>query len=330
MSGTDYDAANEMTALEGYGLTYDDNGNLVSKVDASGTTTYTWDARNRLTDISGPSLTASFDYDALGRRISRTVNGTTTSFIYDGWDIIQDTTGGVTTDYTRTLNIDEPLAYYRSNGTVRYYVADALGSVTALTDANGIVTTSYKYDEFGKVTITGSDYNAFQYTGRENDGTGLYYYRARYYSPEMRRFISEDPIRLNSGINFYEYVKNNPMKWKDSTGLEITRDLGVKNCPPGMKRVLTYERFKYSRVSQDFLDLMDALLLLKDASFSIPVPNNWEYDSLIRYWSCVSDCYELKHTGNKYRTGKFAIWEILEIEVFLDYGSHNECCGGEK
>lgn len=65
MSGTAYDAANEMTELEGYDLTYDDNGNLISKVDASGTTTYTWDARNRLTDISGPSLSASFDYNAI-------------------------------------------------------------------------------------------------------------------------------------------------------------------------------------------------------------------------------------------------------------------------
>ena len=219
MTGTDYDQANEMTALEGYGLAYDNNGNMTSRVDASGTTYYTWDARNRLTDISGPSLSASFDYDALGRRISRTVNSTTTSFIYDGWDIIRDTTGGVATDYTRTLNIDEPLAYYRANGTTRYYVADALGSITALTDANGIVTTSYKYDEFGKVTITGSDYNAFQYTGRENDGTGLYYYRARYYSPEMRRFVSEDPIGLWGGINFYSYVGNNPVDNLDPYGL---------------------------------------------------------------------------------------------------------------
>lgn len=47
----------------------------------------------------------------------------------------------------------------------------------------------------------------FQYTSRENDGTGLYYYRARYYSPEMQRFISEDPIRLWGGdINYFAYV----------------------------------------------------------------------------------------------------------------------------
>jgi RHS repeat-associated protein len=125
----------------------------------------------------------------------------------------------VTTDYTRTLNIDEPLAYERSNGTIRYYVLDALGSVVALTDANGAVTTSYAYDAFGNVTISGSDYNPFQYTGRENDGMGLYYYRARYYSPQMRRFVSEDPIRLWGGMNFYGYVKNSPLNWVDPIGL---------------------------------------------------------------------------------------------------------------
>jgi len=79
------------------------------------------------------------------------------------------------------------------------------------------------YDPFGNVSISGeaSD-NPFQYTGRENDGTGLYYYRARYYSPELQRFISEDPGRLDNGeINFFVYTKNNPIKFKDPEGLQL-------------------------------------------------------------------------------------------------------------
>jgi RHS repeat-associated protein len=89
-----------------------------------------------------------------------------------------------------------------------------------LTDENGIVKTIYTYDPFGAVTITGeaSD-NPFQYTGRENDGTGLYYYRARYYSPELQRFISEDPIGLAGGINQFAYVGNSPCNWIDPLGL---------------------------------------------------------------------------------------------------------------
>ena len=71
------------------------------------------------------------------------------------------------------------------------------------------------------MTVTGeiSD-NPFQYTGRENDGTGLYYYRARYYSPELQRFISEDPIGLAGGdVNFFAYVGNDPVNWVDQLGL---------------------------------------------------------------------------------------------------------------
>ena len=59
-------------------------------------------------------------------------------------------------------------------------------------------------------------------SGRENDGTGLYYYRARYYSPTIQRFISEDPIGFYGGdVNFYAYVGNNPVKFVDPSGLSV-------------------------------------------------------------------------------------------------------------
>ena len=60
-----------------------------------------------------------------------------------------------------------------------------------------------------------------QYTGRENDGTGVYYYRARYYEPLLQRFISEDPIGFNGGdFNLYAYVTNNPNEYVDPWGLQ--------------------------------------------------------------------------------------------------------------
>lgn len=216
MSGTSYDAANEMLAHDGKNLTYDADGNLTS----DGTNTYTWDARNRLIGISGSSLNASFSYDALGRRISKTINGTTTQYVYDGWNIIQEITSAGTTNYVRTMNIDEPLTRIKADGTIRHYVRDALGSVIALTDDTGAVKTTYTYDAFGNTTTTGeaSD-NPFQYTGRENDGTGLYYYRFRYYNPGMQRFISEDPIKFKGGKNFYVYAGDNPIKYNDTYGL---------------------------------------------------------------------------------------------------------------
>ncbi|MBI5674455.1 MAG: RHS repeat protein [Nitrospirae bacterium] len=227
VTSTNYNDANEMLSFtpatsSSKNMVYDNNGNLMTSTNASVTTNYTWDVRNRLTAITGPSLTASFKYDALGRRIEKTINGTTTKYLYDGVDVIQEKnqSGAVTANYIRTLNIDEPLIRIKADGTVRHYVRDALGSIIALTDDSGVVKTTYSYDPFGNTTVSGetSD-NPFQYTGRENDGTGLYYYRARYYSPELQRFISEDPIRLDGGdVNFYAYVGNDPVRFKDPTG----------------------------------------------------------------------------------------------------------------
>lgn len=225
VSGTNYDAANQMLAYNGQPLSFDSNGNLQAKTNFCGTTNYTWDARNRLNGINGynsdcTALTASFNYDGINRRISKTVNGLTTQYIYDGQNIIQEITSGVKTNYVRTLNIDEPLTRFNST-TTRHYLRDALGSTLALVDDTGAIMTIYSYDPFGNVTTSGevSD-NPFQYTGRENDGTGFLYYRARNYSPEMQRFISEDPIRLRGGINFYTYVQNNPINRIDPFGLE--------------------------------------------------------------------------------------------------------------
>ena len=76
------------------------------------------------------------------------------------------------------------------------------------------------YEPYGEVTATGSSNNPYQYTGRENDGTGLYYYRARYYSPSLKRFISEDPMGLAAGLNEYAYVGGNPVSLIDPLGLE--------------------------------------------------------------------------------------------------------------
>jgi RHS repeat-associated protein len=79
----------------------------------------------------------------------------------------------------------------------RSFLTDGLGSTLALTDSAGLVQNEYTYEPFGKTTTTGvASTNAFKYTGREDDGTGLYYYRARYYHPALQRFVSEDPIVL--------------------------------------------------------------------------------------------------------------------------------------
>lgn len=218
-----YDVANELTRWNNAAtnITYDNNGNLATETQGGVTTTYTWDGRNRLTGIARTGLTASFIYDGMGRRTSKTINGTTTGFWYDGNDVYAELTGGMpSATYIRGLRIDEP--YIRKGGSDEFYETDALGSSIALTNAVGASQTTYTYEAFGNTTQLGSvSTNAFQYTGRENDATGLYYYRARYYYPKIQRFESEDPIGFHGeSVNLYAYVWNSPLFQIDPSGLK--------------------------------------------------------------------------------------------------------------
>lgn len=222
-----YDTANELTRWNSAttNLTYDNNGNLANETQGGVTSTYTWDARNRLIGISRTGLTASFVYDGLGRRTSKTINGTTTGFWYDGNDVYAELTGATpSVMYIRGLNIDEP--YIRKGVNDEFYETDALGTSAVLTNAIGASQTTYTYEPFGKTTQAGSSSsNAFQYTGRENDGTGLYYYRARYYHSVVQRFMAEDPLGLLGGVNTYSYATNNPISFTDPLGLDVTINL---------------------------------------------------------------------------------------------------------
>ncbi|MDH4910202.1 RHS repeat-associated core domain-containing protein [Xanthomonas euvesicatoria] len=101
-----------------------------------------------------------------------------------------------------------------------YYLTDNLGSTRALTNATGAVVRRYDYTPYGQAQATGgSSDNPYQYTGRELDKSGLQYYRARYYSPEMGRFISEDSYGFAGGdANFYAYALGNPVSFNDPSG----------------------------------------------------------------------------------------------------------------
>jgi len=119
------------------------------------------------------------------------------------------------------LGIDEYLQRTDASG-ASSYLTDALGSTLALANPAGGLATSYTYDPFGNTTIAGSSTNPFQFTGRENDGTGLYFYRARYYSPSQQRFVAQDPKQFKSGdANFYMYGEDSPLVFTDPSGLTV-------------------------------------------------------------------------------------------------------------
>jgi RHS repeat-associated protein len=188
-----------------------------------------------LTNMLG-SVVSNFKYDGLGRRIERTVASTTEKYLYDGLDIIiqKDSAGNVRGRYFRGLAIDEPwqridITPAQGNQTTttnRIYLADALGSIVALTDTNKVIQTEYDYQPFGATSMTGaSNKNAYKFTAREDDSTGLYYYRARYYHPALGRFVSEDPFWMIDGPNMYAYARNSPLIWSDPSGLAGIDDL---------------------------------------------------------------------------------------------------------
>jgi RHS repeat-associated protein len=206
-----YDAANELSNWNGTTITPDANGNVLN----DGVAAYTWNARNQL--ISRGST--NFQYDSYGRR---TLNAAGNNLLYEGWNAAQELSGTTPTANRSLGGIDE--FFTRTDTTGAYSpITDALGSSLALTNSSGNITTQYGYDPFGNASSNGgTSTNVFQYTGRENDGNGLYFYRARYYSPTFGRFISEDPIGFGDGPNVYSYVHNSPLNLRDPFGLSTS------------------------------------------------------------------------------------------------------------
>jgi RHS repeat-associated protein len=120
--------------------------------------------------------------------------------------------------------------------TGNWYLTDRLGSVTGMIDAMGALINTTQYDSYGHILSQSNPAVADQlgFTGREYDAeTGLYYFRARYYNPDLGRFQSEDPIGLTGGdYNISRYVVNNPINHNDPIGLSptiATRTINVTN-----------------------------------------------------------------------------------------------------
>jgi RHS repeat-associated protein len=207
-----YNANNQLTQWGSATPMYDANGNTLN----DGTNTYTWDARNRL--ISANNNGASFTYDGLGRRTGKNILSVSNSFLYDGANPVQELNGTTPTANMLTGGIDELFQRTDSSGSWSY-LTDALGSTMALTNSAGASQVQYSYDSYGNMSVSGgATTNSYTYTGRETDGLGLYYYRARYYNPQLGRFLSEDPIGFQGGIDLYAYADDDPIENTDANG----------------------------------------------------------------------------------------------------------------
>jgi RHS repeat-associated protein len=195
--------------VNGAAVTSDANGSATAFVSD----VYTWDVRNRLVKLTRPGLTIDFTYDPFGNRTSKKVNGTLTKFLLDGDSVVSEVTGATIVNTLQSPMLDQPLS---RNG--RFFAPNELGSTSKLTDAVGGVVQSYDYSPFGETSQSTGEANPFQYAGRENDNTGVYYNRSRYYVPEWGRFMSEDPLGFAGGLNRYVYAGNDPINWLDYRG----------------------------------------------------------------------------------------------------------------
>jgi RHS repeat-associated protein len=181
-------------------------------MSSDGSNAFTWNARNQVATLNSVGL----QYDAGGRRIK---NAAGTSFLYSGPNATQELSGTAPTANIWSGGVDELFQRADGNGTVAP-LTDALGSIIGLVNSSGSIVTTYSYDPFGNTVVSGAtSSNPAQYTGRENEGNGLYYYRARYYSPVLGRFISEDPLGLSAGPDAYTYTLDNPISFSDPSGL---------------------------------------------------------------------------------------------------------------
>ncbi|HEX7153857.1 MAG TPA: Ig-like domain-containing protein [Thermoanaerobaculia bacterium] len=229
-----YNQLDQLTTAGPAQYTYDERGNLTRITTPSGTTTYSYDAANRMTAALLPNgTTASYTYDADGRLIGETSTMGVRGFAWDEMsqygDIVYESNGAQSAGYSYG---DGDLVH-RAGATSSYYLQDGLGSVIGLTNAAGVETDRYRYDAFGvRYFATGTTPNPFGYRGQMyDDATGLQYLRARWFSPNVGRFTTRDTADFHFhdpiDLNRYNYSASNPINGYDPTGHSVMVEYGT-------------------------------------------------------------------------------------------------------
>jgi RHS repeat-associated protein len=205
---------NQYIAAGGPAMSYDANGNLISD---GANNNYTYDIENRLVSASG-AHNATLAYDPLGRLSQLTAAGITTTFLYDGDALVAEYEGAtLRRRYAHWAGADVPLLSFTDSdfNSPNYLHADQQGSIVMVSGAGTPIIN--RYDEYGIPQSTNT--GRFQYTGQAYLAElGLYYYKARIYSPTLGRFLQTDPIGYQGGINLYNYVGNDPVDHSDPAG----------------------------------------------------------------------------------------------------------------
>lgn len=222
-------SGNRVVAFRGNTLAYDANGSIISKTGNGAAYTYTWDAFGRLKEVrNGGVLIASYKYDALGRRVAGTApDGTAERYVYDRDHVILDVTAShsTKTEYGYSPGVDRLFAVRRVQApswTGIVLTDPVVGTVRGIANlSGGTLRKEYQLTPWGQCAADTGAVTRHRMSGREYDqATKLYYMRARYYDPELGRFLSEDPTGPAGGLNLYSYAGNDPVNFVDPTGTQ--------------------------------------------------------------------------------------------------------------
>lgn len=217
-----YNAANQLIEYNGEEVKYDADGNMIYGPLNGSMAEFKYDCRNRLISAGG----VTYSYDAENNRISKTSGDETIEYVVDS-------IGSLTS--ILTASTDSEITYYvygtgligqEKNDEYLVYHYNNIGSTEAITDINGEIVEKFEYGPYGELLSENKNGIIFLYNGEygvATDGNGLYYMRARYYNPEIKRFINQDvligTITDSPTLNRYAYVEGNPISLADPFGL---------------------------------------------------------------------------------------------------------------
>jgi RHS repeat-associated protein len=211
---------NQFTAVGANSYAYDLRGNLT----ADGSNTFGYSSENLLTSASVGHVSTSFTYDPLLRLYQGVAGATTSRLAYDGLDRIAEYNGSDALQRRYVFDGGgQPIIWYEgatvSSTTRRFLSSDERGSIVSVTDSSGALLGINSYDEYG---LPGSgNLGAFGYTGQAwLPSVGVWYYKARIYSPTAGRFLQTDPIGYADSANLYNYVLGDPVNLIDPLGYD--------------------------------------------------------------------------------------------------------------
>jgi RHS repeat-associated protein len=226
-----YGKDNRLDTYNGMKVEYNADGNQITGPLGESRESFKYDARNRLIQAGQTAYT----YNSENNRISVTKGNSVTKYVVNPHamlsQILMETDGNGKGQawYVYGLGL---IGREDSEGTYQTYHYDRRGSTVALTALSGEVTDRYVYGPYGELLRkTGDTKQPFLYNGRDGvvtDDNGLYYMRARYYNPDIKRFINRDvltgSISVGQNLNRYAYVNGNPVSYVDPFGLSRDSD----------------------------------------------------------------------------------------------------------